>query len=41
MILKDGTAQAMGKRDDILPLLSGRGPGNGTAPSNTAAIIEA
>jgi ATP-binding cassette subfamily C protein len=41
MILKDGTAQAMGKRDDILPLLSGRSPGNGTAPSNTAAIIEA
>jgi ATP-binding cassette, subfamily C, bacterial len=41
MILKDGTAQAIGKRDDILPLLSGRSSGNGTAPSNTAAIIEA
>jgi ATP-binding cassette subfamily C protein len=41
MILKDGTAQAIGKRDDILPLLSGRGPGNGAASSNTAAIIEA
>ena len=41
MILKDGTAQAIGKRDDILPLLSGRGPGNGAAPGNTAAIIEA
>ena len=41
MILKDGTAQAIGKRDDILPLLSGRGPGNGAAPGNAAAIIEA
>jgi ATP-binding cassette, subfamily C, bacterial len=41
MILKDGTAQAIGKRDDILPLLSGRGPGNAAAPGNTAAIIEA
>jgi len=41
MILKDGTAQAMGKRDDILPLLSGRSAGNGAASSNAAAIIEA
>ena len=41
MILKDGTAQAIGKRDDILPLLSGRGPGTGAAPGNAAAIIEA
>jgi ATP-binding cassette, subfamily C, bacterial len=41
MILKDGTAQAMGKRDDILPLLSGRSSANGATPSNTAAIIEA
>ncbi len=28
MILKDGTAQAFGKRDDIMPLLNGRAPGN-------------
>ena len=28
MILRDGTAQAFGKRDDILPLLNGRGPGH-------------
>jgi ATP-binding cassette, subfamily C, bacterial len=41
MILKDGTAQAIGKRDDILPLLQGRSPGNGAAPSNAAAIIDA
>jgi ATP-binding cassette, subfamily C, bacterial len=41
MILKDGTAQAIGKRDDILPLLSGRSPGSVAAPGNTAAIIEA
>jgi ATP-binding cassette, subfamily C, bacterial len=41
MILKDGTAQAIGKRDDILPLLSGRSSGNGSASSNAAAIIEA
>jgi len=35
MILKDGTAQAIGKREDIIPLLSGRGPsGNGQAPPN-------
>jgi ATP-binding cassette, subfamily C, bacterial len=41
MILKDGTAQAIGKRDDILPLLSGRGPASAAAPGSTAAIIEA
>jgi ATP-binding cassette, subfamily C, bacterial len=41
MILKDGTAQAIGKRDDILPLLSGRSPGSAAAPGNTAAVIEA
>jgi ATP-binding cassette, subfamily C, bacterial len=41
MILKDGTAQAIGKRDDILPLLSGRNPANPAAQGNTAAIIEA
>jgi ATP-binding cassette subfamily C protein len=35
MILKDGTAQAIGKREDIIPLLSGRGPvGSGAPPSN-------
>ena len=34
MILKDGTAQAIGKREDILPLLSGRAPSNGSPPSN-------
>ncbi len=34
MILKDGTAQAIGKRDDIMPLLSGRAPGNGQVPVN-------
>ena len=32
MILKDGTAQAIGKREDIIPLLSGRPPGNGSVP---------
>ena len=32
MILKDGTAQALGKREDIIPLLSGRPPGNGSVP---------
>jgi ATP-binding cassette, subfamily C, bacterial len=37
MILKDGTAQAIGKREDIIPLLSGRPPnGNGPAPPNGA-----
>ena len=41
MILKDGTAQAIGKRDDILPLLSGRSPGNPAAQGNATAIIEA
>jgi ATP-binding cassette subfamily C protein len=35
MILKDGTAQAIGKRQDIIPLLSARGPnGNGQAAPN-------
>jgi ATP-binding cassette, subfamily C, bacterial len=45
MILKDGTTQALGKRDDIIPLLSGPGPGaapppgpsNGAAPPATSA----
>jgi len=32
MILKDGTAQAVGKREDIIPMLSGRPPGNGSVP---------
>lgn len=32
MILKDGTAQAIGKREDIIPMLSGRPPGNGSVP---------
>lgn len=38
MILKDGTAQAIGKREDIMPLLSGRPPNgnNGAAPVNGA-----
>jgi ATP-binding cassette, subfamily C, bacterial len=37
MILKDGTAQAIGKREDIIPLLSGRPPsGNGPAAPNGA-----
>jgi ATP-binding cassette subfamily C protein len=45
MILKDGTTQALGKRDDIIPLLSGSGPGSapypgpskGAAPPATSA----
>src|SRR3984957_18432960 len=39
MILKDGTTQALGKRDDIIPLLSGPGPGAAPppGPSNGAA----
>jgi ATP-binding cassette subfamily C protein len=28
MILKEGTTQAIGKRDDIIPMLSGRAPGS-------------
>jgi ATP-binding cassette, subfamily C, bacterial len=32
MILKDGTAQAIGKREDIIPMLNGRPPGNGSVP---------
>jgi ATP-binding cassette subfamily C protein len=48
MILTDGTAQAIGKRDDIIPLLSGRGRNNGAAAHHVgspgadgAAVIEA
>ncbi|MGP0093406.1 MAG: type I secretion system permease/ATPase [Xanthobacteraceae bacterium] len=37
MILNNGTAQAIGKRDDIIPLLSTRPPGSGAAPTNGAA----
>jgi ATP-binding cassette, subfamily C, bacterial len=41
MILKDGTAQAVGKRDDIIPLLSGRPPANGAAtPAAGTAILQ-
>ena len=40
MILKDGTAQAIGKREDIIPLLSGRPPkqrfGAAARPGQTA-----
>ena len=32
MILKDGTAQAIGKREDIIPMLNGRPPSNGSVP---------
>jgi ATP-binding cassette, subfamily C, bacterial len=38
MILKEGTTQAIGKRDDIIPLLSGRA-GNGQ--QSGAAILDA
>jgi hypothetical protein len=47
MILNNGTAQAIGKREDIIPLLSGRPQGNGAAQpngaarSNAAAVLEA
>jgi hypothetical protein len=48
MILTDGTAQAIGRREDIIPLLSGRGRTNATAAQrggseggDGAAIIEA
>jgi ATP-binding cassette subfamily C protein len=35
LILKDGTAQAIGKRDEIIPLLSGRPPNaSGSPPPN-------
>jgi ATP-binding cassette, subfamily C, bacterial len=34
MILKDGTTQALGKRDDIIPLLSGPGPGSAPPPGS-------
>ena len=37
MILKDGTAQAIGKREDIIPMLSGRPPGNGSVPPPPSA----
>jgi ATP-binding cassette subfamily C protein len=34
MILKDGTTQAIGKRDDIIPMLNGRPPASGSMPAN-------
>jgi ATP-binding cassette subfamily C protein len=37
MILKDGTTQALGKRDDIIPLLSAPGPSNGAVPPPSSA----
>jgi ATP-binding cassette subfamily C protein len=47
LLLNNGTAQAFGKRDDIIPLLTGRPPANGAAPvngatpPNGAAVLEA
>jgi ATP-binding cassette, subfamily C, bacterial len=42
LVLKDGTVQALGKRDDIMPLLSGRKAGNGSGPppGDGAAFLE-
>jgi ATP-binding cassette, subfamily C, bacterial len=38
MILKDGTTQAIGKRDDIMPLLNGRPMNGGVAPDGPALL---
>jgi ATP-binding cassette, subfamily C, bacterial len=34
MILNNGSVQAFGKRDEIIPLLAGRRPDSGSAPSS-------
>jgi ATP-binding cassette subfamily C protein len=34
MILKEGTIQSLGKRDDLMPLITGRKPGNGLSPTD-------
>jgi ATP-binding cassette, subfamily C, bacterial len=39
MILKDGTTQALGNRDDIIPLLSAPAPTNGAVPPPSSAPI--
>jgi ATP-binding cassette subfamily C protein len=40
MILRDGAVQAIGKRDDILPVLAGPKPGGGTSqPSGAGAPL--
>jgi ATP-binding cassette subfamily C protein len=36
MVIKDGTAQAIGKRDDIIPLLTGNGAGKGGPMATTS-----
>jgi ATP-binding cassette subfamily C protein len=34
MILKEGTIQSLGKRDDLMPLITGRKPANGLPPGD-------
>ncbi len=36
MVIKEGTAQAIGKRDDIIPLLTGNGAGKGGPMATTS-----
>jgi ATP-binding cassette subfamily C protein len=41
MVIKDGTAQALGRRDDVLPMLSGSKPiGPSSSPSDGLPLIE-
>jgi ATP-binding cassette subfamily C protein len=39
MIIKDGTTQTIGKRDEIIPLLNGRPPNANGAPPPVNATI--
>jgi hypothetical protein len=34
MILREGTIQSLGRRDDLMPLINGRKPGSGPAPND-------
>jgi ATP-binding cassette subfamily C protein len=39
MILRDGTVQSLGKREDIMPLIAGKKPGDATGPDNDGASL--
>jgi ATP-binding cassette subfamily C protein len=39
MILRDGTVQSLGKREDIMPLIAGKKPGDATGPDNDGAPL--
>jgi hypothetical protein len=40
MVLNNGTVQAMGKRDDILPMISGKGNKAGDKAGDAGPVLD-